>query len=93
MNADKMCDVISVQLLDANGQPVYPARALSIRNYAQLRLANTKAPDMEKRLIIAMLDYGALSQLCVDSNATDLANRYVTDADRALFEGFEYPTW
>ena len=93
VNSDKMCDVISVQLLDANGQPVYPARALSVRGYGQLSLASAKVSDTEKRLMIAMLDYGALAQLCVDRTATDLANRYVTAEDRAVFDGFEYPRW
>jgi len=39
------------------------------------------------------MDYGALAQLAMNNKATNLANRYITEADRAVFENFQYPSW
>jgi len=91
--ANQMCDIISAQLVDANGDAVYNARALSLRHYVRLRLDNVNTGDAEKRVLIAAMDYGALAQLAMNNKATNLANRYITEADRAVFENFQYPSW
>jgi len=82
MNANHMCDIFSAQVVDAEGNAVHAARSLSMRHYVGMRLANPKATEAEKRVFIAALDYGALAQLAVSESATDLANRYITAADR-----------
>jgi len=82
MNANHMCDIFSAQVVDAEGNTVHAARSLSMRHYVSMRLVNPNADDAEKRVFIAALDYGALAQLAMNESATDLANRYITDADR-----------
>jgi len=82
MNANHMCHIFSAQVVDAEGNAVYAARSLSMRHYVGMRLVNPNATAAEKRVFVAALDYGALAQLAMNENATDLANRYITDADR-----------
>jgi len=82
MNANHMCDIFSAQVVDAEGNAVHAARSLSMRHYVGMRLVNPNADDAEKRVFVAALDYGALAQLAMNESATDLANRYITDADR-----------
>jgi len=92
LNANNMCEELSLQILDANGNPLTQERIESIRSYVRLRLDNAKAPVKEKRVFIAALDYGALAQLAMDANETDLANSIVTAADRTILDNFTWPT-
>jgi len=92
LNANNMCEELSLQILDANGNPLTQERTESIRSYVRLRLNNANAPVKEKRVFMAALEYGTLAQLALNPNATDLANSVITDADSAFFEGFTWPT-
>ncbi|MBR4020693.1 MAG: hypothetical protein IKI99_05215, partial [Firmicutes bacterium] len=56
VNSDKMKDIISVQVVDADGEPVTQDRVLSVRSYARERLANSLAGQEEKRLLMKMLE-------------------------------------
>ena len=87
-----MTDIISIQILDANGEAVSPEGATSIRNYAVRRLNRSDVSDEEKRVIIVMLYYGSLAQMLrYGTNIEKIANRFVTEAHRELFKDYEYP--
>jgi hypothetical protein len=97
MNANKMCDVISVQIVNKDkSEAQYEARAMSIRNYAQLILDNAGFREIDKYLMIAMLDYGSFAQINYakanggNISTMDLANRYLTSDHRAFYQGYDW---
>ena len=89
INADKMNDVISVQVMKADGTAAYEARSLSVRHYAGLILESNNS-ETTKALLIAMLDYGTLAQMLADANGgagvTDPSNRYITAEQREQYD-------
>ena len=94
VNANRMCDMISIQIVDANGDPVKAARTISVRAYAMTLLNDTTTDAKTARLLIMMLDYGTLSQMFMNTNAlTTRANNFVTEEHRKVFDGFVYPCW
>ena len=94
VNANKMCDIISIQIVDANGNPVKEARSISIRAYAMTLLNDANTDAKTARLLIMMLDYGTLSQMYMNTNTlTTRANNFVTEEHRKAFDGFVYPSW
>ena len=89
VKSNQMCDLISVQIVDANGNPVKDARSMSAREYAKILLSGTETNEVEHELLVAMLNYGTLSQLYSDNGTTtDFADRYITDDMRQLLADF-----
>ena len=78
VKSNRMCDLISVQIVDANGNPVKEARTMSARGYAKTVLEKGTSPVLDRALLVAMLNYGTLSQLYKDNGTTDYANRFLT---------------
>jgi len=92
INADKMCDEISVQAVDAYGNALSQKRTESVRSYVKLRLKNASAPQEEKAALIRMLDYGTLAQMAVaGGKVADPANSVLTAAERALLDDITFP--
>ena len=91
VNADKMTQQIVVQVFDAEGNPLTKESTISVRDYAAALLAISTNP-VEQAMIIRMLDYGALAQLFVDANATDLANSVVNDELRSFIDSYNMGT-
>ena len=90
-HADKMNQVLTVAIVDANGA-VQAETSLSIRAYAQLCMEAYEAYDPTLcAMLVAMLDYGALAQVYADTDADDLANRYVTAAQRKNLTDYPWP--
>ena len=90
VNADKMNDVISVQVMKANGTAAYEARSLSVRHFVTMRLNNATASSIEKGMMIALADYGTLVQMAAAAKSgktvTDPTNRYITAAHRSQYD-------
>ena len=90
INADKMNDVISVQVLKADGTPAYEARSLSVRHLVGILLNKASTPAIEKNLLVALLDYGTLVQMAAAAKnnipVTDPANRYITAEMREQYD-------
>jgi hypothetical protein len=90
VNADKMNDVISVQVMKANGTAAYEARSLSVRHFVTMRLNNASASATEKAMMIALADYGTLVQTAAaaknGTTVTDPTNRYITAEQRAQYD-------
>jgi hypothetical protein len=90
-HADKMNQVLTVAIVDARGA-VQAETSLSIRAYAQLCMEAYEAYDPTLcAMLVAMLDYGALAQIYADTDADDLANRYVTAAQRKNLTDYPWP--
>ena len=87
VQSNLMCDVISVQIVDADGKAVKEARSMSARAYAQIILENKAYSTLDKAAMVAMLNYGTLAQINSNSKA-DYANRYVTEEMQQLLENY-----
>jgi hypothetical protein len=85
--ANHMTDEITVQVFDANGNPLTQKASMSIRKYAGM-LFNS-ANDTLKMMLIRMLDYGALAQIN-SGVTTDLANSIVTPELRAFANSYAW---
>jgi len=90
VNADKMNDVIEVQVMKADGTAAYEARSLSVRHFVTMRLNNASASATEKAMMIALADYGTLVQMAAAAKSgttvTDPTNRYITAEQRAQYD-------
>lgn len=91
--ANGMCDAVSIQILDANGNAVSPEGGMSIRSYSMKLLESSDSNEYLRRMIIMMLDYGALAQIYSGNASNKIANYFITEEQRAVFENYEYPTW
>jgi hypothetical protein len=85
--ANHMTDEITVQVFDANGNPLTQKASMSIRKYAGM-LFNS-ANDTLKMMLIRMLDYGALAQIN-SGVTTDLANSIITPELRAFADSYAW---
>ena len=89
VTSDKMNDIISVQVMKADGTPAYDARSLSVRHYVSMNLGSSSTAT-EKGMLIALLDYGTLVQMMVEAKGgaavTDPSNRYITAEQRAQYD-------
>ena len=89
--ADRMCDAVSIQILDASGNAVTPEGGISIRSYSMKLLDSSDSNEYLRRMIIMMLDYGSLAQIYSGNVDKKIANYFITEEHRAVFEGYEYP--
>ena len=89
--SNQMTKEITVQIFDADGNPLTKALTTSVRGYVQKLLPYCQT-DTEKALMIRMLDYGALAQLYADINETDLANSIVDQTLRDFVNGYDMGT-
>jgi hypothetical protein len=87
VQSNLMCDVISVQIVDADGKAVKEARSMSARAYAQIILESNAYDALNKAAMVAMLNYGTLAQISSNSKA-DYANRYVTEEMQDVLFGY-----
>ncbi len=78
-----MTDTISAQVYDAAGNPMSVVKSTTIRTYAQWIIENY-ADAKTQNLMKAMLNYGASAQMLFDHNTEDLANAYLSAADKTL---------
>ena len=87
--ANEMTKNISVVAVNSAGDT--KTLTLNIRDYAQRTMNEYTGSDREIvcAMLVAMLDYGTLAQYYVaGENGTDIdpANKYVTDAQRAILD-------
>ena len=82
--AKQMADVITVEVLDENGNVVSNPYETSVRDYAMKVMSSASQPAKIKTLVVDMLNYGSEAQLYFGYNAEDLANALLTDAQKAL---------
>jgi hypothetical protein len=66
---------------------------MSIRSYSMKLLEISDSNEYLRRMIIMMLDYGALAQIYSGNASNKIANYFITEEQRAVFENYEYPTW
>jgi hypothetical protein len=89
--ADKMNQELYVAIVDQNTGNARVEISLSIRKYAHLCMDAFKESDPTLcAMLVAMLDYGALAQLYANTATNDLANRYVSDEQRAWLMGYSW---
>ena len=79
--AKEMCDDVTLQIFDAD-TPVSIAFTESIQKYAQRLFAWDGAEAKDFKMMIGLLDYGALAQEYLNYNTVNLANSIVTQAHR-----------
>ena len=82
INAKEMCDEVTVQIFDANGNAVSTVWTDSIQTYASRALNKPEATARDVKIIIGMLDFGALAQEYTGYNTLNPANAIVTTAHR-----------
>ena len=79
-----MADIITVEVFDEEGNIVSNPYETSVRSYAMNILANKEQPEAVKTVVVDMLNYGAEAQKYFGYNTKDLANKKLTDAQKAL---------
>jgi hypothetical protein len=89
--SNQMTREITVQVFDGNGVPLTKPLTISVRGYVQ-KLLPVCQNDVEKALMIRMLDYGALAQLYTDPNTTDLANSIIDETLRDFINSYDMGT-
>lgn len=82
LNAKRMTDTVTGQVMNANG-PVGKAYSGSIMSYGKYLLDNTSNTKLHA-LVKAMLNYGAACQLQFNYRTDDLANAVIPEADKVL---------
>ena len=86
--SNQMTREITVQVFDGDGVPLTKPLTISVRGYVQ-KLLPVCQNDVEKALMIRMLDYGALAQLYTDPNTTDLANSIIDETLRTFINNYD----
>ena len=90
-HSDKMNQELYVAIVDASGA-VRNEISLSIRDYAHKCMDACEATNRTLcAMLVAMLDYGALAQQYAGTATDDLANRYVSEEQRATLTGYPWP--
>lgn len=86
INAKEMCDIITVQIFDAEGKAVSTVWQDSIQLYASRAFSNPDSQAKDFKMIIAMLDFGAVAQEFTAYNILNPANSAVTTQHRSKAE-------
>ena len=81
--AKQMADEVTAQVMMGE-EPVGEARAYSIKQYAEAKIANANSSEDLVTLMKAMLNYGAAAQEFFDYNTENPANDGLADADKVL---------
>jgi hypothetical protein len=86
--AKEMCDTVYVHLYDSSNNRITECKNDGIRKYAMRMLEKLASEDDEaskylKRVIVDMLDYGTACQTYFGYKTTDMANKDLTDVQRA----------
>ena len=81
--AKEMADAIEVVVVDTDGKEVSEVYTASVRDYAMKALAAATSTAKVKTMVVDMLNYGAAAQTYFEYNEADLANKLLTDAQKA----------
>lgn len=81
--AKQMCDVVTLTVINADGQPVSEPWTDSMRDY-EMRMYSSAKTDLVKTLYVDMLNYGAAAQEFSKYKTGDLANNQLTDEQKAM---------
>lgn len=83
LSAAQMIDEVTIQVFDAQGNPMSETWTESVRGYVTRALSWVTDADAELRtLLVDMLNYGAAAQLYFDRNTSDLANKNLTETQK-----------
>ena len=82
--AKEMSDEVRVTICNANGEAVSNTWIDSIRDQSMRALEKAAVTDLEKTMIVDMLNYGAAAQEYFGYNTADLANNQLTAEQKAL---------
>ncbi|MBQ9967194.1 MAG: Ig-like domain-containing protein, partial [Oscillospiraceae bacterium] len=81
--AKEMADAIEVVVVDADGKEVSEVYTASVRDYAMKALTAATSTAKVKTMVVDMLNYGAAAQTYFKYNEADLANKLLTNAQKA----------
>ena len=89
--AKEMTDNVYVTIYDGEGNAISNTFTESVRGHAMRSLTREGISDLEKTMVVDMLNYGAAAQAYFSYNTADLANAELTEAQKALAtESTEY---
>ncbi|MBQ9967921.1 MAG: hypothetical protein IJO88_04285 [Oscillospiraceae bacterium] len=84
LSATELCDEISFELRDAEGYIYNNEYSISVRELLTERLSDPKRSELEKRLSVDTLNFGAAAQEAYGYRVDDLANSGLTAEQQAL---------
>ena len=82
--AKEMSDVVYVTVYDKNGNAVSKVWVDSVRSYATRTLQNPATSEESAIMIVDLLNYGAAAQNYFGYNTGNLANKQLSDLQKAL---------
>ena len=82
--AKEMTDDVYITVYDADGNAISNTFIDSVRAHAMRNLALDTITDLEKTMVVDMLNYGAAAQEYFSYNTSDLANAQLSEEQKAL---------